>query len=412
MRFSARASIHVGLATLRQFPLRTLLSTLGIVMGTAALVSVLALGDGIESFARDQISQSTGVQAIILTPRTSRRVDGLSVPLDDYPVFSAEHTSSLQARAPRARVSLSRSGAAIFQTDGSTEDRAAFVVGVTGKAPELEAVELSHGRSLSAEEADGSGRLAVISNGLARALAEERKLGQLIGSPLRFQGGEFQIIGIAKPSGPEPTLVAWAPFASTDSILLSARPAATRMVLVADAIESVAEVLDQAEGWVADQFGDASDAVRIETMAGRLRQVEQGMLIFKLLMGTLTGVALVVGGVGIMNVLLASVAERTREIGIRKATGARGRDIMLQFLSESVVISGVGAAIGAALGMGVAFAATAMMRSQTDAVVYAAFTWGTVGVAGLAAIIIGITFGSYPAIRAARLEPIAAIRHD
>ncbi|WP_372719210.1 ABC transporter permease [Immundisolibacter sp.] len=113
-----------------------------------------------------------------------------------------------------------------------------------------------------------------------------------------------------------------------------------------------------------------------------------------------------------MNVLLASVIERTREIGVRRAIGARRRDLLTQFLAESVTVAGAGSAIGVVLGMSGAYAVTAMMRARTDATVYADFSWSTVAVAVLAAAATGLAFGLYPALRAARLSPIDAIRHE
>jgi putative ABC transport system permease protein len=136
------------------------------------------------------------------------------------------------------------------------------------------------------------------------------------------------------------------------------------------------------------------------------------MLIFKLLMGAITGISLVVGGIGIMNVLLASVTERTREIGVRRATGATRRDILVQFLAESVALTGAGAALGIALGLATGAGVVAAMRAQADAPVRIAVTWQTLTVAVAAGIVVGLVFGVYPALRAARLSPIDAIRHE
>jgi putative ABC transport system permease protein len=120
-----------------------------------------------------------------------------------------------------------------------------------------------------------------------------------------------------------------------------------------------------------------------------------------------------VGGIGIMNVLLASVTERTREIGIRKAAGARNKDILLQFLTESVAITGVGGLVVVALGLGAAFGLTAVIRHFADAsFLQASFGWSSVVVSTLLSVLIGIAFGTYPARRAAGLSPIEAIRHE
>jgi putative ABC transport system permease protein len=144
----------------------------------------------------------------------------------------------------------------------------------------------------------------------------------------------------------------------------------------------------------------------------RVEQVEQGMLIFKLLIGALTGVSLIVGGIGIMNVLLASVVERTREIGIRKATGAQQRHILVQFLCESVAISCAGSLLGVLLGLATSFGVSAVMRARTNAPVYAWVSPSTIIVAVLASVLVGLTFGLYPALRAARLAPIDAMQRE
>ncbi len=157
----------------------------------------------------------------------------------------------------------------------------------------------------------------------------------------------------------------------------------------------------------------ATSVVKIETSEQRLAQAMQGIFVFKLFMGAITGISLLVGGIGIMNVLLASVTERTREIGVRKAAGARRADIVMQFLVESVVISGVGSLVGAALGLTTSFALVALIRARAKAVLLdATFSWSTVLLAAVAALTVGLVFGTYPARRAGKLSPIDAIRHE
>jgi putative ABC transport system permease protein len=137
------------------------------------------------------------------------------------------------------------------------------------------------------------------------------------------------------------------------------------------------------------------------------------MLIFKVVMAAFAGIALVVGGVGIMNVLLASVTERTQEIGIRKALGARKRDILYQFLAESVAVSSVGSGVGTAVGFAGAFGVAAVVRKLVPGtIIQAAVTPATLVTAIVSAVVIGLTFGLFPAMRAAGLSPIDAIHHE
>jgi putative ABC transport system permease protein len=144
----------------------------------------------------------------------------------------------------------------------------------------------------------------------------------------------------------------------------------------------------------------------------RIAQVSQAMLVFKMVMGAIAGISLIVGGIGIMNILLASVSERTREIGIRRATGARARDILVQFLAESVAITGVGSLLGVVLGLAGSVAVTALIRHLTGAPLEATFTWTSIMVAVDSAVLVGLAFGIYPALRASRLDPVEAIRHE
>jgi putative ABC transport system permease protein len=143
-----------------------------------------------------------------------------------------------------------------------------------------------------------------------------------------------------------------------------------------------------------------------------VRQVREGMFLFKLVFGLITGIAVLVGGVGVMNVLLMSVTERTREIGIRKAVGARRSDIRAQFLAEAMIVSGGGSLIGMAVGLAGIFALMPVVRAVTRVSFQAAITWETLLVVCGVAVAVGVVFGTYPATRAARLSPVEAMRHE
>jgi putative ABC transport system permease protein len=207
---------------------------------------------------------------------------------------------------------------------------------------------------------------------------------------------------------------AWIPFSDANSRLLdpeNRRPPSIGIRV--DRIEDLPASTAEIERWLVDRFGDTwKEEIGVATNRRRVDQVKQAMLVFKLVMGAIAGIALLVGGIGIMNVLLASVSERTREIGTRKAVGARGRDVNRQFLIESVVITGSGSLLGILLGMASAAGIAAAVRRFSGAPVSAAFTWPSVVIAVGAALVVGLVFGTWPARRAAGLSPVEALRDE
>jgi putative ABC transport system permease protein len=231
---------------------------------------------------------------------------------------------------------------------------------------------------------------------------------------VRVNGNPREVIGILAPYKGEFALNLYVPFVAASTVLPPTTAPRTPTLLVkARRLEEVGVTKGLVEDWVAQRFGRWESRIEVQTSSQRLAQATDGIFVFKLFMGALTGISLLVGGIGIMNVLLASVTERTREIGVRKALGARRRDILLQFLAESVAISGAGSLLGVALGLTGAFAIVAGIRAQAQAVYLdATFSWSTVLSAAFSAIVVGLTFGTYPARRAARLSPIDAIRHE
>jgi len=285
---------------------------------------------------------------------------------------------------------------------------------VTAATPGVAAlfgVEMASGRFFTDAEVEADAPVAVISDSTARALAGDAL--HAVGTTVRLRGTALRVVGVVAPDTAARGLAVYVPLGAGARVMPAAEAERPRMlVLKAASVEQVDSVRRRVEAWLPRRFGGGGKDFQVHTYLARAEQASRAFLLFKVFMGAIAGISLLVGGIGIMNVLLASVTERTREIGIRKAVGARRRDIVLQFLSEAVAITGSGSLLGLLLGVGAAFGITAAIRASLHAPVHAGLSASTMLVAALSAVVVGLSFGTWPALCAARLSPIDAIRHE
>ena len=407
-------ALALAFDSLRSNLLRTVLSTLGVVIGVASLVAVLALGDGMERFAREQI-QNEGYQTVSIQPIEDETVDGISIAKPNVVELTAADAAELsRVLPPGSDVSMTRQGTSLVTGPAGGRARGALVFGVLPR-PSKPPHKLVHGRLLTVEEAARGDRVALISKALATELVKPQQPATLVGQNISFNdSAERQVIGVIDAQQGQMGNMIVVPIEGVSDVMMAGRRSRAAVLEVhAPAIEAVDSVKAKLEAWAAKRWKEPNREIRISSLGQqRLEQLQRGVLLFKMFMGAIVGISLVVGGIGIMNVLLGSVIERTREIGIRKTTGARNGEILQQFLAESVVVTGVGALMGIGLGLPAAFGFTAIMRRVTEAQIYAAFDVGSLMIAALVSIMVGLIFGTYPARRAAQLSPIEAVRHE
>ncbi|MBV9879745.1 MAG: ABC transporter permease [Gemmatirosa sp.] len=407
-------SARVGVDALRANPLRTALSTTGVVIGVAALVAAFAITDGVDVWSRALITRESSVQDVAITAVTSELVNGRTYAVRGYPVLEAEDAARAGAEVPGVlRQTLMLNGTAPVEY---LDRRATAQVTLgTASLADFAGIDLAAGRFFTDVEVTHGAPVVVLGHRLAQELAGDRDALWLVGRSIRMGDSRREVIGVlvAPAAGPEPDLVAFAPIrgglAALDPV---SGPRVPTLRLKARSVEAVDSLQRAAESWLVERFGRRASKLRIEVGTQRLANTRQAILLTKLLLGLLVALILAVGGIGIMNVLLAAVAERTREIGIRKAVGARSRDIQAQFLVESVTVTGAGSGVGFIAGVLIAFGGTALFRLWAHAPIYPVVKPATAVLAMCSAVLVGLVFGTYPARRAARLSPIDAIARE
>lgn len=414
-----KEQIAMALDSLRANKFRSLLTMLGIIIGTGTLVAVLSLGNAVQSSVFEQFVD-LGTRRIAVQPGDPGAIGARDVPgygllsIQDYHALegmAAEHPDLFRAITPEVIQSL--------DVRFSTTSVGALVVGINETYSDIQTVPLAHGRFLTPSDEADRARVAVIGGIVAADLfgddpaAQEAAIGQFI----KVNGQPLEIVGILEELG--------GPFSSDTRVLV---PVSTLRLRVASGLDlpgrglqmnsillglSSEQNVDQAETLIRDTLRTSREVPEGAIDDFELALPTQALDVLSGINGVITGfvalvagISLVVGGIGIMNIMLVAVTERTREIGVRKALGATDGDILGQFVLEALAVSLLGGLIGVSVAIGL------VVLVGTATGLGAPIAWGAVGVALAFASAIGLGFGVYPARRAALLLPVEALRYE
>lgn len=416
-------AFRVAWEAMASHKLRSLLTMLGIIIGVGAVVGLLAIGDGYSRWI-DAEFERLGIGTFYVNPR----VDSPDPDEPLQPRLTAADAAAIMApgRAPAVEfvvVELSRSG--VVSAGGER-----YLFGVKGVTPGYFAVgaqELGDGRWFDEAEERAAARVAVIGDTVAETLFGS--IEGAVGRRISVNGVQLEVVGVSvtkqsQASGAvgrfgDPGEQVYLPYSTARSRLfrneINARVDVSTMTVKArdllnvdEAIRQVTMVLRE-EHRLTYQPNDFS-ITNPAQLASQFRAVTVG---FSAFLGTIGGISLLVGGIGIMNIMLVSVTQRTREIGLRKAVGAKRRDILLQFLIEAVVLCLFGGLLGIGLGYLLALAGTAVLANLSpDSGLRATVSLFSIVLATSIAAGVGLFFGLFPALRAARLDPIRALRNE
>jgi len=255
---------------------------------------------------------------------------------------------------------------------------------------------------------DEDRQTAVISTVLAERIGGDLyEPYDIIGKKLDIDNASYSIIGIVEGLSQNPEILL--PIHNTPAEELQNHP--PYIVIEAGSVEDVPAVKNSVQEW-RESSPYTDDDIRIFSQDFRVDQANQGFMLFRIIMGLIVGISVIVGGIGVMNVLLISVTQRTKEIGVRKAVGSRKKDIYVQFLSESMVISLFGTLVGVVLGIVVSIAVSPIVHQIIEVPFRPAFSLVTIASITFFSLFIGILFGTFPAYKASQLSPIDALRRE
>jgi putative ABC transport system permease protein len=415
-------NIRLGIKTLMLHKLRSFLTMLGVVFGVGSVVAMLAVGEGASKEALEQIRKLGSTNIIITSIKPAEEESGGVRSPFSMLVYGLLYDDERRARETFGAIERTVP-VKIVRQEGRLGERSLDlrVMGTSANWFDLVQRRLIAGRTLSPR--DGARRAGVVvltEYGARRLLATERTIGQ----SLRIGGQYYEVVGIVQSESgqggsiqtPDQNIDAYIPidvarerfgdFVTEVSAGSMSRESVElhQLIVQVDTVEHVESVAAGLERML-KTYHPKSD-YRVSVPLALLRQAEATKRTFNVVLGSIAGISLLVGGIGIMNIMLASVTERTREIGVRRAIGAKRRQIIGQFLIETVVLSTAGGIIGVTIGVLIPWLITRLAGMPTVVTGYSLVL--ALGVS----MSVGIVFGLYPARHAANLDPIEALRHE
>ncbi|MYA98946.1 FtsX-like permease family protein [Candidatus Poribacteria bacterium] len=427
--------ISIGIAAIRSNKMRSLLTMLGIIIGIAAVLAMIAIGDGAKEIVIQDVQKLGGATRITLYHTSYKRENNRWVRIRSNEYMDYEDVLAIEAECPSVSAVTPRLAdwrGVLFQASDGTEAYAGYN-GVDATYTTAMDWGVKTGRFITDEDVENAARICVLGDELATELfGNQSPIGQEIKIVKRIryrdQWGRrasrrsterLTVVGTMVQRGTSLQFgwcydnLAFIPI-STVQERFTGNDRIDDIMVFANTIDVIPKAIEEVRTVIRKQHRDQDDFIRIRAMRSGMAQLEKISKVIKIALGSIAGFSLLVGGIGIMNMMLVAVSERTREIGLRKALGAKPFDILAQFLMEAVTMCGIGGAIGVGLGIfageGMALIAVKIAKIVPEWPAVVSMEWVLISVSFSAAI--GISFGLYPAIKASMLQPKEALRTD
>jgi putative ABC transport system permease protein len=401
-----KEALDIALRSLRSNKLRSGLTTIGIVIGVTAVIVLVGLGDGMKA----GFNKTFGALATaIVVAKIQGSVPGAGEPKDlkDSDVTALRNT----AKAPTiASVIPVQSGPGVLQ-HGPGNTFGGQIIGSTTDYLSVSNRELTRGEMFTDAEVRANDKVALLGPEVVKNLYGGDS-DAAMGSSIKIGRSTFKVIGVLKSDGNFDD-IALMPLTTARSYLLGGNNTITTMTVKAVDTQSVPAAVEQITTILSERHNireKGKEDFKVTALQTQLDKISQFMTFLTLFIVAVAGISLLVGAIGVANIMLVSVTERTREIGIRKAIGARRSAIMKQFLIESTVLAGLGGLMGIMIGVGVVLAGEAIMPKVAPSFGAPQVSGPAVAVAFGVSLVIGLLAGGYPAWRASRLRPIEALR--